>query len=130
MRSRASVRTSDGWYYGTVPVDLERRRPVALLPDREAETLARWLRLHPGIKLVARDRSGAYADGTRRGAPEAVQVADRFHLLQNLAEALETTFTTHAASLRAVGQARDQAVIADGGPVPVAPSRSPARAAT
>jgi transposase len=88
--------------YGTVLVDLERRRPVALLPDREADTLARWLQAHPGVKIVARDRSGAYADGIRRGAPEAVQVADRFHLLQNLTETLATALTGHAAALRAV----------------------------
>src|SRR3712207_2085180 len=91
--------------YGTVLVDLERRRPVALLPDREAETLVRRLREHPAVAVVARDRSGAYADGTRRGAPGAVQVADRFRLLQNLAEAPETTFTAHAKDLHAAERA-------------------------
>ena len=70
-------------------VDFERRRPVALLHDREAETLADWLRAHPTVTINARDRLKAYRDGARAGAPQATQVVDRFHLVQNLAEALD-----------------------------------------
>jgi transposase len=88
--------------YGTLLVDLERRQPVALLPDRTAETVAQWLQEHPGVQVIARDRSTAYAEGARHGAPAATQVADRFHLLQNLREALDQVFSTHSQALDAV----------------------------
>ncbi|HSX78194.1 MAG TPA: ISL3 family transposase, partial [Candidatus Saccharimonadia bacterium] len=88
--------------YGTILVDLERRQPVALLPERTAEPLAQWLREHPGVEVIARDRSSAYAEGARQGAATATQVADRFHLLQNLREALDQVFLTQSQALDAV----------------------------
>jgi hypothetical protein len=96
---------------GTIVVDLERRQPVALLNDREAETLADWLRAHPSVRIIARDRLKAYRDGARAGAPQATQVADRFHLLQNLAEALDHVFSTHGKALKAVSEARSRTPI-------------------
>jgi hypothetical protein len=90
-----------GQRYGTLIVDLERNRPVDLLPDRDAQTVAAWLQSHPGIEIVARDRAGAYADGIRRGAPEAVQVGDRWHLLRNLSDALARALDRHQHDLRA-----------------------------
>jgi transposase len=80
-----------GKSYGTIIVDLIRRKVIDLLPDREAGTLTAWLLKHPEVTTVSRDRASAYALGIRNGAPEAIQVADRFHLIVNLRDAFQKT---------------------------------------
>ena len=97
-----------GQRYGTILVDLERRRVVDLLPDRSADTLAAWLADHPGVSAVVRDRAGAYAEGAARGAPDAIQVADRFHLLRNSSDALRTVLDQHHRDLRAAARTAAQ----------------------
>lgn len=84
-----------GRTYGSILVDLERHRVVDLLPDRSGGGLATWLRAHPGVHIISRDRSGEYADGARLGAPQALQVADRFHLLRNLRDVVLRVFKRH-----------------------------------
>ncbi|MCP3475467.1 transposase [Bradyrhizobium sp. CCGUVB1N3] len=94
-----------GLRYGTIICDLERNRVIDLLPDRNADTVASWLGGHPGIEVIARDRAGIYSEGARRGAPDATQVADRFHLLQNLGEALHLAVGRHRKAIGAAGKA-------------------------
>ncbi len=89
-----------GQRYGTILVDLEQRCPVDLLPDREATSVERWLRAHPGVEIVSRDRADAYRIGVTAGAPSAVQVADRFHLLTNLRQAVQESLTPHKKHFR------------------------------
>ncbi len=89
-----------GLRFGTLLVNLESRRVVDLLADREAETSAAWMRQHPDLKAVSRDRGGAYASAAAQGAPQATQCADRFHLLKNLGEALEDLLARHLSASR------------------------------
>ncbi|MGH9452842.1 MAG: transposase, partial [Terriglobia bacterium] len=77
--------------YGTLLMDLEQRRVIDLLPVRSAASFADWLRQHPGVEMIARNRCGLYAEGEREGAPSAVQITDRYHLMSNLSEAVEHT---------------------------------------
>lgn len=90
-----------GLSYGTILVDLEAHCVIDLLDERSAESLAEWLKAHPGVEIISRDRANDYIKGSTDGAPEAVQVADRWHLLKNLRDALERLITEKPACLRA-----------------------------
>ena len=89
-----------GSNYGTIIVDLERREVVDVLVDRSAATTASWFRDHPEVEMVSRDRAGLYAEAAREGAPQARQVADRFHLLQNFREIVERQLGGYEAAIR------------------------------
>lgn len=116
--------------YGTILVDLEAHQVLDLLPDRTGATLATWLHGHPEIEVVSRDRATAYADAIRQAAPQATEVADRFHVLKNLTEAMERVVSRHHAALRAAARPSDVPTSPPGATPPVPGLGASARAPT
>ncbi|MEV6690304.1 ISL3 family transposase [Micromonospora sp. NPDC051196] len=99
--------------YATILVDLEMRRPVEVIEGRDAGPVATWLAAHPEIEVVCRDRGRAYAEAARAGAPQALQVADRWHLWHNLCEAVEKTVAAHHACVKTAFAAAEPVLAAD-----------------
>lgn len=94
-----------GHRYGTILCDLERGKVIDLLPERSVESTEQWLRTHPGARVISRDRASLYAEAATKAAPQAAQVADRWHLLHNLSEALVDVLRPHHPLLTEVARA-------------------------
>jgi transposase len=120
-----------GQRYGTIICDLERSRPIDLLPERSTEVVAGWLKQHPSIEVVARDRSGSYAEAARLGAPNALQTADRWHLLRNVGDALQGAVDRHRGAVRRAARVVAHGVrpaLADQAPAPYSTKETRLRA--
>lgn len=112
-----------GHVYASVMIDMASRRPVDIVPGRDAAMFADWLRAHPGVQVICRDRAGGFADGGKSGAPDAIHVADRYHLWRNLGEAVERCVAAHRDALAdpATEQQREPEPLQ----VPLPPQRDP-----
>lgn len=119
-----------GRRFGTILVDLEEHKPIDLLPESTEAAVTAWLQAHPGVEIISRDRGDAYRAAATRAAPQAVQVADRWHILKNLGDALQTLLTRHTTALRkaAHSPASDAGDIpSQGAPPPLPPAKARAR---
>jgi transposase len=94
-----------GHRYGTILCDLERGKVIDLLPDRSRESMSQWLRSHRGVEIISRDRASLYAEAATKAAPNALQVADRWHLLRNVSEALTSALSPHHRLMNEVARA-------------------------